>query len=325
MNRPPNAPTPDFDCIVAGSCVVDLLCRPIPLDKPIGGGLLHPAQPTVLTAGGITANAGITMARLGLTVGLLSYVGDDPWGPILRQLLRENHVNDQLLSIHPTEPTSTTVVAIDPSGERSFFHCVGAPQQLNAKAILNNLDTLARTRFFLLGYYSLMPNLEADLPQVLKEIRRVGCKTALDAAGSGGDMHPLDQILPHLDVYVPSLAEASHQTGLDDPRKIIDQYRQCGAPGLLGVKLGRQGVMLSPQHDQYLHVPIVDAPGPRVDTTGAGDSFYAGLLTGLIKGLDLHDAAKLGTAAGACCVTAVGGWAGARSYQQTAQIAGLNA
>ncbi|MEX2545707.1 MAG: PfkB family carbohydrate kinase, partial [Phycisphaeraceae bacterium] len=189
-------------------------------------------------------------------------------------------------------------------------HCVGAPKLLNAKAILDELDTLARSRMFLLGYYSLMPALEPSLPEVFARIRETGCKTALDAAGSGGAMQPLDRILPHLDVYVPSLAEAKHQTGLDDPCQIIDVYRNCGAPGLLGVKLGSRGVMLSPKAGEYVQTPIVPPPGEVIDTTGAGDSFYAGLLTGLIKGLSIEDAAKLGVAAGACCVTAVGGWAG---------------
>ena len=53
-------------------------------------------------------------------------------------------------------------------------------------------------------------------------------------------------ILPHLDVYCPSRAEAEHQTGQTDPQKIIDTFRQCGAPGLLGVKLGSEGALLSP-------------------------------------------------------------------------------
>ena len=34
--------------------------------------------------------------------------------------------------------------------------------------------------------------------------------------------------------------------------------------------------------------------GPIVDTTGAGDAFYAGLLTGLLQGLSLKDAGRLG-------------------------------
>ena len=137
----------------------------------------------------------------------------------------------------------------------------------------------------LLGYYSLMPNLEGDLPEVFAAIRKTGCQTALDAAGDGGGMRPLDRILPHVDVYVPSHNEATHQTGLEDPRKIIEAYRSCGAAGLLGVKLGSKGALLSPAAGQYVSIECVTPPGPVVDATGAGDSFFAGLLTGLLKGL----------------------------------------
>jgi sugar/nucleoside kinase (ribokinase family) len=312
-----------FDCIVCGSCVVDLLCKPVSLSQPIGAGVLHLVDPVELTAGGIVSNSGITMARMGMKVAAFSYVGNDGWGPVVRNLYNSERVDDSLLLTHPTGATSTTVVAIDSTGERSFLHCVGAPKLLNAQAFYDRMEVFGRTRMLLVGYYSLMPNLEADLAEVFKRVRGKGCKTALDAAGAGGSMTPLDRILPHLDVYVPSLAEASHQTGEEDPRRIIDAYRKCGAPGIVGVKLGKRGVMLSPGTGQYLEIPIVQPPGPVVDTTGAGDSFYAGLLTGLLRGLPLEKAGRLGAAAGACCVTAVGGCTGGRGYDETARLAGV--
>ena len=312
-----------FDCIVCGSCVVDLLCKPVSLTQPIGAGLLHIVDPIQLTAGGIVSNSGITMARMGMKIAAFSYVGSDGWGPVVRNLYRSEGVDDSLLLTHPTGATSTTVVAIDATGERSFLHCVGAPKLLNAKAFEENMTAIAKSRMLLVGYYSLMPNLEKDMAQVFKTVRATGCKTALDAAGQGGTMDPLAKVLPHLDVYVPSFAEASHQTGHDDPRKIIDTYRKCGAPGIVGVKLGKRGVMLSEKAGEYVEVPIVTPPGPVIDTTGAGDSFYAGLLTGLLKGLPLAKAGRLGTAAGACCVTTVGGCTGGRSYAETAKLAGV--
>lgn len=313
-----------YDCIVVGSAVVDLLCRPVSLEQPIGRGVLHEVEPMVVTAGGITSNSGITMAALGLSVGVLSYVGDDAWGRMLRQLYRDGGVDDALLAVHPTGATSTTVVTIDAGGERSFLHCVGAPKLINAATLLDQLDTIGRSKFLLLGYYSLLPNLEHDLPDVLGRIRAAGCRTALDAAGDGGAMSPLDRALPQLDVYVPSLREAVHQTGESDPRRIINIYRRCGAPGLLGVKLGgADGVLLSPAAGQFVHVSSCTPPGPVVDTTGAGDSFYAGLLAGLIQGLPLEHAGRLGAAAAACCVTALGGNAAARDYAFTAKLAGL--
>jgi sugar/nucleoside kinase (ribokinase family) len=313
----------DIDCIVCGSCVADILCRPVSLEVAIGGGRLFPTEPLDVVTGGIVSNSGITMARLGLKTAAFTYVGHDEWARLIRRQYESEGLDCARLIEHPAASTSTTVVLIDPSGERSFAHCVGAPKRMDRRLFLDHLDLFARSRLMLFGYYSLMPGLEGDLPEVMAAIRATGCQTALDCAGSGGSMQPLDRILPELDFYVPSYSEASHQTGLTDPHEILKCYRDCGAAGLLGVKLGAKGALLSPATNEYLEIPAVAPPGPIVDTTGAGDCFYAGLLTGLLRGLDLQSAGLLGAAAGACCVTALGGTAGIRDFAATARLAGL--
>jgi len=313
-----------YDCLVIGSCCLDLICRPVALDQPVGAGVLHRIDPLLITGGGIAINAGVTLARLGLRAGILSYVGNDGWNPVIRDLLVKEGIDDTPLISHPTEATSTTVVMIDQSGERSFYHCVGAPKTIDATFLTDHLDLFSRSKFALFGYYSLMPRVESQPADIFQTIQQVGCRTAMDAAGQGGAMQPLDQMLPFLDVYVPSLAEASHQVGTDDPHQIIKAYRDCGATGLVGVKLGRRGVLLSPQGEETVAIPLVDPPDEVVDTTGAGDSFYAGLLAGLIRGLPVDQAGRLGAAAAACCVTSLGGSTGGRDYSTTAQLAGLS-
>ena len=319
----PAAMTREIDCIVCGSCVVDMLVRPVPLDRAIGGGRLVHVQPIEVTTGGIVSNSGIAMAKLGMKVAAFSYVGRDEWAPIIRRKYESEGLDASHLLTHPTGATSTTAVLIDPSGERTFAHCVGAPREMNGRTFLDNLDLFRRSRMALIGYYSLMPNLEGDLPRVLEALRSVGCKTALDAAGDGGSMQPLDRLLPHLDVYVPSHNEAEHQTQENDPRKIIETYRRCGAPGVLGVKLGSKGALLSDRAGSFIEISAVKPPGDVVDTTGAGDSFYAGLLTGILRGMDLGEAGRLAAATGACCVTGLGATAGLRGYNETARLAGL--
>ncbi len=303
--------------------MADILCRPVSLDVPIGGGRLLSTDPLQVVTGGIVNNSGIAMARLGMKAAAFTYVGRDEWGRLIRGRLEAEGLDCSRLLEHPTVSTSTTVVLIDPSGERSFAHCVGAPKLMDRLLLLDHLELFARSRMTLIGYYSLMPELESDLPEVLAAIRETGCQTALDCAGSGGSMQPLDRILPHLDVYVPSWNEASHQTGLNDPREILGLYRGCGAAGLLGVKLGSKGVLLSPAAGEYIEIPAVAPPGAIVDTTGAGDCFYAGLLTGLLRGLDVRSAGLLGAAAGAYCITALGATTGVRDFAATAKLAGL--
>jgi sugar/nucleoside kinase (ribokinase family) len=214
-------------------------------------------------------------------------------------------------------------VLIDASGERSFVHYAGAPRLLDKQALLARLDLFARSCAMLIGYYPLMTRLLDDLPEVLSAIRETGCLTALDAAGDGGTMEPLVRILPHLDFYLPNEAEAGHQTGRAKPRAMIDAYRSAGACGFLGIKMGERGALVSPRVGEFIEVSAVTPPGPVVDTTGAGDCFYGGLLAGVLRGLPPTDAAQLAAAAGACCVTGLGATAAIRNFDETARLAGI--
>jgi len=55
----------------------------------------------------------------------------------------------------------------------------------------------------------------------------------------------LAKALPWLDIFVPSLDEARNVTGEESPEKIIARFRAAGAPGILGVKLGKEGCLLN--------------------------------------------------------------------------------
>ena len=312
-----------LDCVVCGSCVVDVLVRPVPLDAPIPSGQLLRTEPLVLTTGGIVSNSGITMARLGMRVATMTYVGDDSWAEVIRTQYQDAGIDTTQLLTHPTESTSTTAVLIDDCGQRSFLHAVGAPKQLHKGVFLDRLDLFARSRSMLLGYYPLLPNLLDDLPEVLAAIRQTGCLTALDSAGDGGTLQPLDRCLPHLDFYVPSHAEATNQTGETDPVKILNFYRAAGAAAFIGVKLGEDGALLSPRAGTFVEIPAIPAPGPVLDTTGAGDSFFGALLAGILRGLDAPEAGRLAAAAGSLCVTGLGATAAVGNYTVTSKLAGL--
>ena len=104
---------------------------------------------------------------------------------------------------------------------------------------------------------------------------------------------------------------------------MLFRSRRLGAAGLVGLKLGAEGAILSPTPGEFLKIEIVTPPGAIVDTTGAGDAFFAGLLAGLIRGLALADAGRIAAAAGACCVTGLGATAGLRNWNETCKLAGI--
>jgi sugar/nucleoside kinase (ribokinase family) len=310
-----------IDCIVCGTCVADILVRPVPLTHPVGGGRLIHVEPIEVTTGGIVCNSGTAMQRLGMRVAASSLVGTDLWGDVVRSRLTAEDIDTAAIESHPTLATSTTAVLIDPSGERSFAHHVGAPQSIDLAFIRRQAAHFGNSRMALVGYFGLLPALEPVLADALAVIRATGCQVALETGGSGGTLAAIAPALVHVDVYVPSLDEAIHQTGLTDPKQIIDCYRRHGAGGIVGVKLGTRGTLLSRAADDLVEIPCVPAPGPVVDTTGAGDSFLAGLITGLLRGMPLREAGLLGAATAACCVTGVGATAGLRSFDDTLRLA----
>jgi sugar/nucleoside kinase (ribokinase family) len=311
----------DVDCIICGTCVADILVRPVPLSAAIGGGRLFHVDPIDATTGGIVCNTGTGMRRLGMRVAGSSLVGDDLWGSLIRSRLEAEGIGTAAIETHPSLATSTTAVLIEPGGERSFAHHVGAPQAIDLAFIHRQVTRFRGSRFAALGYIGLLPGLEPDLAAAVEAIRAAGCLVVLETGGSGGTLATLAAALPHVAVYVPSLDEAAHQTGLTDPREIIACYRGHGATGIVGVKLGSKGAILSTAADEQIDIPCIPAPGPVADTTGAGDSFLAGLLTGLLRDMPLREAGLLGAAAAACCVTGVGATAGLRSFDETLRLA----
>jgi sugar/nucleoside kinase (ribokinase family) len=311
-----------FDCAVVGTCVADILVRPVTLAQPVGGGRLFHVDPIEVTTGGIVCNTGIGLARLGLSVSAASLVGHDPWGCLIREHLASEGLDTAGLEAVPGGATSTTAVLIDPSGERSFAHHVGACAAIDLAWIRRQLPLLARAQWVILGYAGLLPGLESDLADAARLIREGGCRVALETGGSGGRLDDVAPALPFVDLYVPSLDEAAAQTGNGEPTTIVDHYRTLGARGFVGVKAGTRGAFLSPTTGEWLEIPCLPAPGPVADTTGAGDAFLAGLLAGIVRGMDPQEAGWLGAAHAACCVTGVGATAGLRSFAETLKVSG---
>lgn len=311
----------EYDCIVCGEVCVDLSIRSIDRHVPLDRFVMLPVGPIVPGSGGIVSNSGMALAKMGLQAAALGCVGDDVWADILESRFRSvGLATSQLIRVYG-QHTSATAILIGDDGEHTFAFHAGASRKFDRSAVLDRLDLFGRSRFALFGYYGLMPQLESDLPEVLAAVRETGCRVALDSAGGGGDLQPLDQILPHLDMYIPSFHEARSQTGETDPRAMIQTFRQFTPHTLLGVKLGSHGALLSPNEDTWIEVSPIQPPSAVMDTTGAGDCFYAGLIAGLSRGRGLEESARIAAAAGACSVTGVGAVECMRTFDELLAMA----
>lgn len=304
---------PDVTCV--GVLVADVIVRPV--DTWPEGGRLQVVDRIEVHSGGLAHTTGVTLAKLGLSTAVVGCVGRDLFGTLLLEVLRAHGIESHVRQ-HERSATSTTVVAVATTGERSFLHLPGANADLRPEDVPDAL--LARSRVLHLGGYFLLPGLDGTpAAPMLERARAAGCRTSLDTAwdAQGRWMRVLAPCLPHLDVLFGNRDELSRIAGTDDPARIAASLREQG-PQIVAVKLGEHGA-------------YVDGPGWRggvrafavdvVDTTGAGDAFCGGFLAGWLAGWDLPRTTRLANAVGAMCVTALGGPGGVRSMDETLRFA----
>jgi len=155
------------------------------------------------------------------------------------------------------------------------------------------------------SYFLLERTLGPGLAALLAAARAAGAATSLDTnwdpAGTwGAEFFP--DVLAQADLLLPNEAEALRLAGTNDLDAAIAHLTKAGAA--IAVKLGSRGALYADGARQYLATP---PPMTPADTTGAGDCFNAGLLAGLLTGLEPAGALALGCATGAASTQGVGG------------------
>ena len=306
-----------MDAAIFGLIVADLIAEPMDLRNPPRPGGLVVARSVTLTTGGNVCNTGVAMAKLGMRVAAAGLVGDDVLGKAVTEKLRAEGVDTSAVFAAPQAQTSATVVAVEPGGERCFFHTPGATTLLDAGAFRRCFPVFRQCKYVQVGYFGLLPSLTADLPAVLAELKAAAPDTrvALDTVNPPDTWERLRPILPHVDLFCPSRTEAAALTGEASPPRMVAAFRQHMRPGtLVGIKLDAEGCYLDDGRR------AVTAPAYKidvVDTTGAGDTWFGGLLTGLVRGMPLEQAGKFANRAAADCCTALGASAGVRRFEDT--------
>jgi sugar/nucleoside kinase (ribokinase family) len=84
--------------------------------------------------------------------------------------------------------------------------------------------------------------------------------------------------------------------------------------GLIGIKLDADGCYLDDGRSSAF-CPVYKIG--CIDTTGAGDTWFGGLLVALLKNMPLEQAGRFANRAAADCCTALGASAGVRSFEDT--------
>lgn len=295
-----------------GILVADVVARPV-VELPERGRLTLVDQMELHT-GGCATNTGISLAKLGIDVGVLGAVGEDGFGDFLLHELGRFGVDSRGMRRKGDANTSATMAMVEPDGERRFLHYLGA----NGKYAESDVDmgVVAEAGILHIGGALVMPGIDGEpMARVLRRAKELGCTTSFDTVwdSRGRWMEVVEPCLPFVDVMLPSLSEAQMITGKRRPEDVAEVFIGYGV-GTVGLKMGELGSYVR-SGDTELRLPpyVVKA----VDATGAGDAFVAGFLTGLVHGWELEQTARFANAVGALFVTAMGAVTGVRSLEET--------
>lgn len=305
-----------MDAAIFGLIVADLLASPMDIRRPPAPGGLQLVDRIELATGGNVPNTGIAMARLGMKVAAAGMVGTDVLGTAVVERLNQAGVDTSCVFADSRAQTSATVVAVEPGGERAFFHVPGATTLLDADAFRKCIPLFSKCAVVQIGYLGLLPALTPDLPIVLRELKAAAPQTkiAFDTVNPPGPRSQLDPILPYLDIFCPSRTEAAALTGTNDPKEMVASFRKQMPQGLIAIKLDAEGCYLDDGQTTAL------CPAYKVnvvDTTGAGDTWFGGLLVALHHKMPLDKAGRFANRAAGDCCTALGASAGVKSFEDT--------
>jgi ribokinase len=289
-----------LDVIALGDLNVDIIAHFAHYPSKGGDAL---AYSTEIHCGGSAANAAITLARLGVRVGLISRVGPDSWALKALHCLKSAGVEAGGLQRDPVAMTGLMYVVVTPDGERTILGYRGANVFTDPNQIQEEYIQTAKL-FHLSGYALLAEPQRSAAMLTLEMACRHGLTVTLDpgltiSQAALDEMHAL---LPVVNILLPSLSEAQKLTGMVTPEDCAEALLDRGCR-VVALKMGREGCLLVSQKG-LTHIPGFTVSAR--DSTGAGDSFAAGFITGCLGGLSLHSAAILGNALGAIAAARVG-------------------
>lgn len=264
-----------YDVVALGELLIDFTQNGV---SPQGNRLFE-ANP-----GGAPGNVLAMLSKLGHSTALISKVGNDQFGSILKETMQEVNIGSEYVAIDDNVPTTLAFVHTLDGGDRdfSFYRNPGADMMLTPDDIKE--EVIKATAAFHFGTLSMT---HQQSREATKKAIRLAKKEKVLITFDPNLRPPLwesldkakEQILyglRHCDIVKLSDEELTFVTGLLDIQEAVESIRDQYKIPLILVTKGPSGSVafykdLQVEQQAYLQ-------SATIETTGAGDTFFASVI-----------------------------------------------
>jgi len=256
--------------------------------------------------GGSPGNIALNVKKLGKKSAVASAVGKDGLGEYLIKSLVKDGVDTSNIQIVDYS-TSLVMVTKSKSTPTPIFYR-GADYNLTYTSKLE--ESLLNSKII---HFSCWPISMKPTRHTIEKILEIASKNKR-LVGFDPNYHPLiwkngengieyvKSIISKVDIVKPSDDDAERLFGKDKPENQVEKFLKLGAK-LVILTLGSNGAIVS----NGIETLCIDSLATKVvDTTGAGDAFWSGFYTAILKGYTVRQALSFGFAVSAYKLKYVG-------------------
>lgn len=259
-------------------------------------------SPKQIAAGGSVQNTLSGLAALGNHSAFLGVIGDDEHGKNYSRLIGEAGITSLLLP-NKNFATGHSIILITPDGERTMATCLGAAATFSKTQIKE--DHVKNCQILHLEAYMLEDQaLQEAVLCAIEIAKKSGAMISLDLSDAGlvcRNKQFFQQIVKdHINILFANETEANQFTDKDGRDALKEMSDNCD---IAIVKLGEKGSLIKTGEEIFEIDPFkVEV----INTNGAGDTYAAGILHGIINKLDLKSAGDIASHVSALTVASQG-------------------
>lgn len=232
--------------------------------------------------GGSVYNAMISIARAGFNATMITEMGDDAVGRIINSFLRENGVDDSLVTVNCGRQSHLALAFLDEQKKADYeFY-----KDYKSQHVAYSIPAFSQGDVLLFGsYFAINPLLRPSILPLLTAAREQGALLYYDVNFRKTHQAEAESLWPTIaeNMRLAHIVKGSDEDiaimlGTDDWRRA---YRDVISPlchCLICTQGGGGATLLTPAGEFHVEAEPIDP----VSTVGAGDSFNAGTICGLL-------------------------------------------